>query len=193
VKGYRQRQGIDYEETFALVAKFTTIRLLPALTCESNWEVCGMDVKTALLNSELAETVDMELPEGVTIPVDTSRSPGYRQPMACRMLESIYGLQQSPPAWYGHIHQFFLSNGFSRSDADHSLFIHYNRQVILLLYVDDLVLAPSTFNQIDWIRTKLNQGFEMTDLGEIQSFLGLEIERNRSCRTLFIITNTVYS
>jgi len=185
-KGYRQRQGIDYEETFAPVAKFTTIRLLLALTCESNWEVCGMDVKTAFLNSELPETVYMELPEGVTIPAETSRSPGYRQPMACRLVKSIYGLKQSPRAWYGRIHQFFLSNGFSRSDADHSLFIHYDRQVILLPYVDDLVLAAPTLTQIDWIRTKLNQEFEMTDLGEIQSFLGLEIERNWSCRTLFI-------
>ena len=95
-------------------------------------------------------------------------------------------MKQSPHAWYGHIHQCFLSNSFSRSDADPSLFIHYNRPVILLLYVDDLVLAAPTLNQIDWIRTKLNQEFDMTDLGEIHTFLGLEIERNRSCCTLFL-------
>jgi len=128
----------------------------------------------------------MELPEGVTIPAETSRSPGYRQSRACQLLKSIYGLKQSPQAWYGRIHQCFLSNSFSRGDADHSLFIHYNPQVILLLYVDDLVLAAPTLNPIDWIRTKLNQGFDMTDRGEIHSFLGLEIVRNRSCRTLFL-------
>jgi len=145
-----------------------------------------MDVKTGFLNTELAERVYIELLEGVTIPAETSQSPGYRQSRACRLLKSIYGLKQSPHAWYGRIHQYLLSNSFSRSDADHSLFIHYDRQVILLLYVDDLVLGAPTLNQIDWIRTKLNQEFDMTDLGEIHSFLGLEIERNRSCRTLFL-------
>jgi len=76
-KGYRQRQGTEYEETFAPIAKFTMIRLLLALTCENNWEVCGMDVKTAFLNGELAEAGYMELlPEGVTIPAETSWSRG---------------------------------------------------------------------------------------------------------------------
>ena len=83
-KGYRQRQGIDYEETFAPGAQFTTFRLLLALTGERNWEVCGMDVKTGFRNSALAVTVYMELPYGVTIPAETSRSPGYRQSRACQ-------------------------------------------------------------------------------------------------------------
>ena len=184
-KGYSQQPGIDFAETFAPVAKFTTIRTLLALGCASNWEIRGMDVKTAFLNSELEEAVYMEVPEGVTIPTKQA-TPEYQQPMACRLLKSIYGLKQSPRAWYGRIDHFFRSNNFIRSEADHSLFVNYERQVILLLYVDDLVLAAPNNYQIDWIRLKLHQEFEKTDLGELRTFLGLEIERNRIRRTLHL-------
>ena len=184
-KGFSQKLGLDYEETFAPVAKFTTIRLLLALCCESDWELYGMDVKTAFLNSELEETVYMEIPEGVSIPAAPVFST-YQQPTVCRLLKSIYGLKQSPRAWYGRIHTFFQSNNFVRSNSDHSLFINTERQVILLLYVDDLVLAAPTYDQINWIRYKLHIEFEMTDLGKLKSFLGLEIHRNREKRTLHL-------
>lgn len=111
-KGDSERQGIDYEETFAPVAKFTTIRVLLALSCESDWEVHGMDVKTAFLNSELEETVYMEIPEGVELPAAKPPRPEYTQPIVCRLQKSIYGLKQSPLPWYGRINEFFLSNGF---------------------------------------------------------------------------------
>ena len=155
------------------MAKVTTIRILLGLASENNWEIQGIDVKTAFLNSELDETVYMEIPEGIAIPA-TPLSNKYRQPMACRLLKSIYGLMQSPRAWYGRIHSFFLANNFVRSDCDHSLCINYEKGVVLLLYVDDLVLAAPTKDLIDWIRTSLHQEFEMTNLGEIKSFLGLE-------------------
>ena len=184
-KGYSQREGIDYQETFAPVAKFTTIRLLLALSCESDWEIYGMDVKTAFLNSQLEETVYMEIPEGISVP-SPPISRYYHRPMACRLLKSIYGLKQSPRAWYGRINKFFLANNFIRSDSDHSLFINYEKPVILLLYVDDIVLVAPTKTLIDWIRSKLEQEFDMTDLGELQSFLGLEIKRNRKQRTLYL-------
>jgi len=147
-KGFSQKPGIDYDETYAPVAKFTTIRVLLALSCESNWEVHGMDVKTAFLNSALQETVYMQIPEGVSIPTKEVK-PQYQQPMACRLPKSIYGLKQSPRAWYGRIDMFFRSHDFIRSDADHSLFINYDRKVILLLYVDDLLLAAPTTLQIN--------------------------------------------
>ena len=184
-KGYSQKLGIDYGETFAPVAKFTTIRVLLALSCQSNWEIRGMDIKTAFLNSELEESVYMEVPEGVAIPAKEIL-PEYQQPIACRLLKSIYGLKQSPRAWYGRIDKFFRSNNFIRSESDHSLFINYEQQVILLLYVDDLVLTAPTTEKIDWIRFKLHKEFEMTDLGELSTFLGLEIYRDRQHRRLHL-------
>ena len=184
-KGFSQKYGLEYEETFAPVAKFTTIRLLLALSCASNWEVQGMDVKTAFLNSELEEVVYMQIPEGVSVP--TSKGTDHcHQPLACRLLKSIYGLKQSPRAWYGRIYSFFMCKGFARSESDHSLFINYEHQVILLLYVDDIVLAAPTMDQIDWIRLQLYTEFDMTDLGELTTFLGLEISRNREKRTLHL-------
>ena len=184
-KGYSQQAGIDYEETFAPVAKFTTIRLLLALSCEHDWEIEGMDVKTAFLNGELEEQIYMEIPEGVAVPVNKERG-GYNRPLACRLIKSIYGLKQSPRAWYGRIHAFFLENNFTRSDPDHSLYINYDKQVILLLYVDDLVITAPTQNIISWIRRKLHDEFQMTDLGPLRTFLGLEIQRNRETRTLHL-------
>jgi len=184
-QGYGQIIGVDYQETFAPVAKFTTIRILLALACVNTWEIYGMDVKTAFLNSELDETVYMEIPEGLSIPAPPS-SGQYHRPLACRLLKSIYGLKQSPRAWYGRIHSFFISNNFVRSDSDHSLFINYEKSVILVLYVDDFVLAAPSKDLIDWIRTMLCQEFNMTDLGELHSFLGLQIQRNREQRRLYL-------
>jgi len=184
-KGFSQKPGIDYDETYAPVAKFTTIRVLLALSCKSNWEVHGMDVKTAFLNSALQVTVYMQIPEGVSIPTKEVKLQ-YQQPMACRLLKSIYELKESPRAWYGRIDMFFRSHDFIRSDADHSLFINYDRKVILQLYVDDLLLAAPTTLQINWIRTKLHAEFEMTDLGDLKTFLGLEINRDRTKRILHL-------
>ena len=127
----------------------------------------------------------MEIPEGVAIPVDKEKG-GYRRPLACRLIKSIYGLKQSPRAWYARIHGFFQENDFTRSEFDHRLFINYHKQVILLLYVDDLVVAAPTQDIISWIRNKLHVEFEMTDLGPLPTFLGLEIARNRSQRTLHL-------
>ena len=147
-KAYSQEYRIDYSETFTPVGKFTTIRLLLALSCESNWGVIGMDVMTAFLNSELEEVVYMEIPDGVTVPTNKNTR-DYHQPLACRLLKSIYGLKQSPWAWYGSIHSFFRSHNFERSPSDHSLFIISEYQIILFLYVDDLVIAAPTYQQID--------------------------------------------
>jgi len=184
-KGYSQQPGIDYDETFAPLAKFTTIRILLALSCENDWEVEGMDVKTAFLNGTLDERIYMEVPEGIAIPVKKNANT-YQPPMACRLIKAIYGLKQSPRAWYGRIHTFLQEHHFTRSDYDHSLFINYEKQVILLLYVDDLLLAAPTKELIGWIRNKLHDEFEMTDLGPLRNFLGLEIERNRGERTLHL-------
>ena len=177
-KGYSQRQGIDYQETYAPVAKFTTLRILLALVTENNWELEGMDVKTACLHSELEESIYMQIPEGI-------KAMGEESPrLACRLIKTIYGLKQSPRAWYGKIHLFFIANGFIRSEEDHSFYIHESRSLIILLYVDDMVLAASSSESIPWAQGSLSREFETTDLGELTSFIGVKIFRNRLLRTL---------
>ena len=184
-KGYSQQAGIDYEETFALVAKFTTIRLLLALSCENIWKIEGVDVKTAFLNRELEETIYLEIPKRVAVPVNKARG-GYTEPVACRLIKSIYGQKQSLRAWYSRIYQFFWLNSFTPGAFNHSLFINYEKQVILLLYLDDFVGAAPTQNIIGWICSKLYAEFQMTDLGPLHNFLGLEIACNLTKRTLHL-------
>jgi len=106
-KGYSQEPGIDFKEMFAPVGKFTTLRVLLALVAENDWELHSMDVKTAFLNGELEEEIFMECPEGL----HDITEPGY----ACRLVKAIYGLRQSPRAWYQKIHTFFTNHEFHRS------------------------------------------------------------------------------
>ena len=179
-KGYAQEAGVDYQETFAPVAKFTTLRMLLALSAENDWEIEGMDVKTAFLHSELAESIYMDIPEGLK--PERENLPGQ----VCRLIKTIYGLKQAPRAWYGKINEFFSEHGFYRSEEDHSLFVHENRRLIILLYVDDLILAASTQQAINWGKNELKKAFEMTELGELKTFIGLEVQRNRNLRTLKI-------
>ena len=170
-KGYAQKPGIDFHETFAPVAKFTTLRSLLALAAENDWEIEGMDVKTAFLLSELAEVIFMDIPEGLEQGIRKGAGDSPKQ--ACRLIKTIYRLKQAPRTWYGKINLFFSECGFNRSEEDHSLYVHGTRQLIILLYVDDLVLAASTLDNISWIKKMLKAEFEMTDLGELTSFIGV--------------------
>ena len=169
-KSYSQEPGVDFRETFTPVAKFTTLRLLLSLIAENDWELHSMDVKTAFLNGELEEEIYMEFPEGVI----AKHPPGH----ACKLIKAIYGLRQSPRAWYQKIHTCFVTHEFLRSSQDYSLYINYRRKLVVLVYVDDLVLGAADIDDIIWIKSALSAAFEMTDLGELKMFLGLEIERN---------------
>ena len=179
-KGYAQAPGIDFNETFAPVAKFTTLRTLLALSAENDWELEGMDVKTAFLHSELAESIYMQIPQGL------KPEGKYSPRLVCRLIKTIYGLKQAPRAWYGKINSFFSEPGFYRSEEYHSLFVHENRSLIILLYVDDLVLAAATWAAVDWAKRQLKKAFEMTELGELKTFIGVEVTRDRIRRTLHI-------
>ena len=158
------------------MAKFTTLRVLLALVAESDWELHSMDVKTAFLNSELEEEIFMELPEGT----HENTEPGY----ACQLVNAVYGLCQSLRAWYQKVHGFFSDHNFLQSTQDYSLYSNYRRRIIALIYVDDLILTAANIEDIGSIKEALTRSFEMTDLGELATFLGLEIERNRSQRLL---------
>ena len=182
-KGYSQKAGLDYTETFAPVAKFSSLRFLLALVSENDWELEGMDVKTAFLHSELEEKVYMDLPEGLHTN-STQQPSGTR--MVCELRKSIYGLKQSPRTWYGRINGFFIDHGFQRSKQDHNVYVHKIFKLILLLYVDDLVLTAPSMEDIAWIQRLLHDEVQMTDLGPLTSFLGMEIQRHRPTRILHL-------
>lgn len=169
-KGYHQEYGIDYEETFAPVARLTTVRSLLAIAAAKRWQLFQMDVKNAFLNGNLQEEVYMRPP------------PGYDHPpnKVCRLRKALYGLKQAPRAWFAKFSSTIHRFGFRSSPYDHALFIRRTSKgyVILLLYVDDMIITGDDLQEIQDLKRRLNKEFEMKDLGLLNYFLGLEVTSN---------------
>jgi hypothetical protein len=172
VKGYRQKEGIDYTEVFAPVSKFTTVRTLLAKAAAEDLELQQIDIKTAFLHGELEEEIFMEQPVGYE-----EGKPG----MVCRLNKSLYGLKQAPRAWYTRLTKELKTFGFVPSVADPSLFTLDNKDstVYLLIYVDDILIAGKDKSAVDYIKEELLTRFEGRDLGEVTSYLGLNVTRDR--------------
>ena len=135
-KGYTQTYEIDYEETFALVEKRNTVRIILPLAAHFGWEMHQFDVKNAFLHGSLEEEVYMEIP------------PGYgnvnEENKVCRLKKALYGLKQSPRAWFGMFTQAMVSLGYRQSQGDHTLFIKHSQNgkiSLLLVYVDDMIIT----------------------------------------------------
>lgn len=167
-RGFSQKEGIDYEETFAPVAMYTSIRAVLAIAAIKKWKLHQMDVKTAFLNGVVEEEVYLEQPLGFK-----TRD---RQTHVCKLKKALYGLKQAPRTWYGRIDIFLTSLGFTKSKADSNLYfkVSNNGIVILLLYVDDLFLTGDE-DLISESKRELFAEFEMKDLGALHFFLGLEV------------------
>jgi len=176
--GNRQIKGLDFNETFAPVAKFTTIRCILAMTAANEWGLRQMDVKTAFLNGDLAEGVYMEQPDGY---VDST----YPDKV-CRLLEALYGLKQAPKMWYAKLDAFLKAQGFDNVDPDACLYLLMDdgEIIIVLVYVDDLLLMASSLAAIYKIKDALHMRFQMKDLGEAKVIIGLEIRRDKALGTL---------
>jgi hypothetical protein len=136
-KGFSQVEGVDYDETFAPVARYTSIRSINARAASMGWKLHQMDVKTAFLNGENEEEVYIEQPKGFVIHNERSH--------VCRLKKALYGLKQAPRAWYEKIDGYLMSLGFSKSVVDPNLYYHIdgNECLISVLYVDDLFLTGS--------------------------------------------------
>jgi hypothetical protein len=167
-RGFSQKEGIDYEETFSPVARYTSIRAILVIAAVMKWKVHQMDVKTTFLNGVVEEEVYVEQPQGFET--------HDRKTHVCRLKKALYGLKQAPRAWYGRIDSFLMSLGFTKSKADSNLYYKVvdGGPVILLLYVDDLFLTGDEKLIVESKR-KLATEFEMKDLGMMHYFLGLEV------------------
>ena len=156
--GFSQKQGIDYEETFALVARQTSIRSVLSLAAVMKWKIHQMDVKTAFLNGAVEEEVYVEQP----LSFETHDKDSY----GCRLKKTLYGLKQVPRTWYYRIDIFLSNLGFTKSKEYSNFYykVEYGNPVILLLYVDDLFVTGMDGLIADTKR-KLAAKFEMKDLG----------------------------
>ena len=178
-KGYSQKEGIDYNETFAPVAKFTSIRLLLAITAVLDLELHQMDAVTAFLNGEIEEDIYMAIPDGYSTN-STNK--------VCKLLKALYGLKQSPRAWYLKLDQQLHQLGFKRSTADNSIYSMSTAVgfVILALYVDDFLLSSNNITLLRQIKSQLQQGFKMKDLGEAHYILGMQITHKRAEKSIHL-------
>jgi len=179
-KGFSQKEGIDYTETFAPVIKYKSLRILLAIANERNMEVHQLDVTTAFLYGDLDEEIFMEPPEG-------ARSPDQKGTV-WKLNKSLYGLKQSPRCWNRKIHTFFEKEGFSRSLTDYATYTKGSgsTQVILALYVDDMLILSESLEEVNRVKGALKQTFDMTDFGEVSTVLGMRIQRNRELGILTV-------
>ena len=183
-KGFTQQEGIDYEETFSHVVRFTSIRLILALVACLDLELHQMDVKTAFLNGELDEEIYMDQPTGFV-------KEGNKHKV-CKLLKSIYGLKQSSRQWYFCFQEVVLSNGFTMIDEDNCVYTKRSKGkfIIMSLYVDDILIAGNDKEFVMEIKAWLSSNFEMKDMGEAAYILGVMISRNRSNKLLSMSQET---
>uniref|UniRef100_A0A2N9G329 Uncharacterized protein n=1 Tax=Fagus sylvatica TaxID=28930 RepID=A0A2N9G329_FAGSY len=166
-RGFTQEYGIDYEETFAPVARLTSVRSLLAVAAVRHWPLFQMDVKNSFLNGDLLEEVYMQPP------------PGYpdSQNQVCCLRRALYGLKQAPRAWFAKFSSMVAQQGFTPSSYDSALFIRHTSTgiTLVLLYVDDMIITGDDTAGIHDLQKFLSQQFEMKDLGTLNYFLGLEV------------------
>ena len=166
-KGFTQEYGIDYEETFAHVARLTSVRYPIAVAAVRRWPLYQMDVKNAFLNEDLHEEVYMQPP------------PGYPHSgsQVCRLRRALYGLKQAPRAWFEKFSSIVAQQDFTSSPHDTALFVRRSSAgiTLILLYIDDMIITGDDSAGIHSLQHFLSQHFEMKYLGTLSYFLGLEV------------------
>jgi hypothetical protein len=168
-KGYAQTYGIDYEETYSLIAKMTTVRTIIAMATTKGWFLHQMDVNNVFLHGDLQEEMYMQQPPGY---VDQTH-PNF----VYRLKKALYDLKQAPRAWSDKIGQYLVTSGFQTSNAYFSLYVKNidHGIVVIVIYVDDLIITGDSDADIFDLKKFLKQKFEMKDLGELRYFLGIEV------------------
>ncbi|CAI7925468.1 unnamed protein product [Closterium sp. NIES-54] len=178
-RGFSQRQGVDYFQTFSPTPKMTTLRVLLHVAAQRDYELHSLDFSTAFLQGSLQEEIWLRRPPGFT-----GSFPTGTQWSLCR---PVYGLRQAPREWHDTLRTTLAALGFVPSTADPSLFLRTDTSLppfYVLVYVDDLVLATADTEALTLVKSELQKRHTCTDLGELRSYLGLQITRDRARRTI---------
>nr|GEW55256.1 hypothetical protein [Tanacetum cinerariifolium] len=159
VKGFQQKQGVDYNEIFSQVIKITTIMLVLSIVAAENLHLEQLDVKTTFLHGDIDEDIYMTEPKGF-------KSVGKEENLVCKLNKSLYELKQAPRQWYLKFDGFMQRAGYKRCVMDHCCYLKKvgSSSIILLLYVDDMLVACSEMAEIKKLKRQLSQEFEMKDL-----------------------------
>ncbi|KAD2805312.1 hypothetical protein E3N88_38689 [Mikania micrantha] len=172
VQGFSQEEGIDYDETFAPVARLEAIRLFLAYAALHKLKVFQMDVKSAFLYGKIKEEVYVCQPPGF----EDNKHPDW----VYKLDKALYGLKQAPRAWYDTLSTFLLQNNFTRGSIDKTLFIKKvgQHKLLVQIYVDDIIFASSDPKLCADFTELMTKNFEMSAMGELQFFLGLQIKQS---------------
>src|SRR6266498_4838439 len=172
-QGYSQKEGVDYEETFAPVAYLEAIRILLAFAASKGFKLFQMDVKSAFLNGFIEEEVYVRQPPGFENP----KYPDH----VFKLSKALYGLKQAPGAWYDRLKNFLLEKGFSMGKVDKTLFVlkQGNDQLFVQIYVDDLIFGCSSHVLVSQFSETMSKEFKMSMMGELTYFLGLQVKQTK--------------
>ena len=182
-QGFSQEPGRDYGDTFAPVAKLTSLRTILALAAREDWELENMDVDTAFLNSNIQEEIYMRQPQGF------EQYGANGEELVCNLKKSIYGLKQASRNWNETIDQWMREYGLKATRADTCVYVKTSGQdiLVILVWVDDLIIAGSDKRIVADFKAAISRRFKMKDLGALKWILGVEIRRDRRRRRLEIL------
>ena len=172
-QGYTQVEGVDFDESFALVARLESIRILLSVVCIINFKLYQMDMESAFLNGLLNEEVFVEQPTGFQDP----HFPNH----VLRLKKLLYGLKQAQRAWYDCLTTYLLDHGFKKGQADRTLFVKRDEKSLIIaqVYVDDIVFGSSINHLAQEFSKEMKKEFEMSMVGELNYFLGLQVKQRK--------------
>ena len=175
-KGYLQVQDMNYSETFSPTAKMTSVRILMDLAVKENLMIHQMDVKNAYLHSDIDYDIHVQQPEGFR------KYDKNGVELVLKLNKSLYGLKQSGKMWNDLLNDFLCSIDFQQSQSDHCVYTKNVNDIktVIIVWVDDLIIASSDLSCINEVKRSLCDRFKMKDFGVISNFLGIEFEVNNN-------------
>ena len=178
-KGYAQKYGIDYDEIFSPVVRFSSIRFLLAFAVQHDFLIHQMDVETAFLNGKLDEEIYMQQPEGYLKPGE--------EHLVCKLEKSLYGLKQSSRCWNKAFREGVEKIGFTQASADPCVFIRKEDTLtIIAIHVDDLLILAENILEMQRLKDSLKLQFKMKDMGELHYYLGVCIIQDKEGKQVYI-------
>jgi len=171
-KGFTQKHGVDYQETFAPVMKIKSLRIIIALSATTNTKrkLAQLDIKTAFLNASVSEDIYVQAPQGMNIGRDN----------VLKLNKALYGIKQAPHEWNNNIDSFIISLGFKRCIKDTCVYVKMSKKqntIILCLFVDDMMISYVNEDEREWfeLKGKMMRKYELTDIGETNKILGMRV------------------